>query len=240
MEDTFSYRGSELDIFAQAQRWKAYWMSCIRRWVKGDVLEVGAGLGVNTAGLQNSKVTSWLCLEPDPKLVARLAKNVAEVPNCSLRTSTVASLMSAEFDCILYIDVLEHIQADREELGQAARLLRSGGHLIVLAPAHQFLYSEFDAAIGHYRRYNKVSLRSWTPVNWEIEAIFYLDCVGVIVSLANRVLLRQSTPTVEQIETWDTLVVPISRVLDRACGRLIGKTIVCVWTNAGKLPEGCA
>jgi len=39
---------------------------------------------------------------------------------------------------------------------------------------------------------------------------------------------------------WDTLVVPLSRVLDRARGRLIGKTIVCVWAHAGKLPEGCA
>src|SRR5215469_16728342 len=149
--DTFSYIGGELDIFAHALRWKAYWAHCIRRWVKGDVLEVGAGLGVNIVPLQNCDVTSWLCLEPDPKLVARLAKAVAGVPNCSVRTGTVVSLTGCEFDSLLYIDVLEHIQSDREELAQAARLLRREGHLIVLSPAHQFMYSDFDTAVGHYR-----------------------------------------------------------------------------------------
>src|SRR5262249_46525548 len=42
--DTFPYIGDELDLFALAHRWKAYWISHIGRWVRGDVLEVGAGL----------------------------------------------------------------------------------------------------------------------------------------------------------------------------------------------------
>jgi len=45
--------------------------SRIRPWIRGDVLEVGAGLGANTAFLQNSDVCSWHCVEPDPGLAGR-------------------------------------------------------------------------------------------------------------------------------------------------------------------------
>ena len=39
------YPGGELELFKRATRWKAYWSSRIRPRVKGDVLEVGAGIG---------------------------------------------------------------------------------------------------------------------------------------------------------------------------------------------------
>ena len=61
------------------------------------------------------------------------------------------------FDCILYIDVLEHIEDDRAQIDAAARLVRGGGHVVILSPAHHWLFSEFDKSIGHFRRYNKGS-----------------------------------------------------------------------------------
>ncbi|HTZ99645.1 MAG TPA: class I SAM-dependent methyltransferase [Candidatus Aquilonibacter sp.] len=224
-----SYVGQELELFARASRWKSYWASRIRKWVGGDVLEVGAGLGINTIALQNKDVTSWLCLEPDSALAERLAKTVAAIPNCTVRSGTTANVAERDFDCILYIDVLEHIEGDVDEMARAARLLRDGGHLIVLAPAHPFLYSKFDAAIGHYRRYNKTSLRRCTPVDFGIESLFYLDSLGVLASLANRLMLRQDTPSLRQIEVWDNFIVPGSRFFDRALGYTIGKTVVGVW-----------
>src|SRR5262249_27698172 len=162
----------------------------------------------NTIPLQNNHVRSWQCLEPDPELASRLTKAVAPVPNCSVKVGTVASMGGWQFDSILYIDVLEHIEADRQELAEAANLLRPGGHVIVLSPAHPFLYSNFDAAIGHQRRYTKMSLRNCTPTNCKLEAIFYLDSLGVFASMANRIMLRQNTPTVGQIKTWDKYIVP--------------------------------
>ena len=44
----FHYVGSELDLFAEARNWKAYWSRRIGSFVRGDVLEVGAGIGSNT------------------------------------------------------------------------------------------------------------------------------------------------------------------------------------------------
>ncbi len=228
---SFEYQGRELDIFAHAKRWKAYWASQVARWIHGDVLEVGAGLGENTLLLQDERVRTWHCLEPDPGLAAQMAARVAGIPHCSTSVGTVATLAGRQFDSILYIDVLEHIAADRDELAAAASLLRPKGHLIVLSPAHQFLFSEFDAAIGHHRRYNKTLLRACAPPDCRVERMFYLDCAGTLLSCANRLLLRQSTPTLRQIETWDTYVIPVSKLLDPLLGYTVGKSIIAVWAR---------
>jgi 2-polyprenyl-3-methyl-5-hydroxy-6-metoxy-1,4-benzoquinol methylase len=42
------------------------------------------------------------------------------------------------------IDVLEHIEDDKSELARAVSHLRPGGRLVVLSPANQWLFSEFD------------------------------------------------------------------------------------------------
>ena len=160
------YVGSELDLFAAVWNWKAYWSRQIRPFLRGDILEVGAGIGSNTRFLNPGSGGRWVCLEPDPDLTAQLVKNSQETkPQRAYESvcGTLESLAGQQFDTILYIDVLEHIENDREELNQAASHLRPGGHLIVLSPAHQRLFSPFDAAIGHFRRYNRPMLRTISP-----------------------------------------------------------------------------
>jgi hypothetical protein len=139
------------------------------------------------------------------------------------------------FDTILYIDVLEHIQDDHGELRNSAAHIRPGGHVVVLAPAHQKLYSAFDHAIGHFRRYDRATLLAAAPGSLQPVTIFYLDTIGVVVSLANRWLLRASTPTHRQVMLWDRVVVPISRVVDPMLGRRVGKSVVAIWTHRDDL-----
>jgi hypothetical protein len=91
------------------------------------------------------------------------------------------------------------------------------------------LYSEFDAALGHERRYTKQSLSRVFPGDLRCVALFYLDSIGMLLSLANRLMLRQSQPTVKQILFWDRAVIPASRVVDRIVGRSFGRSIVAVY-----------
>lgn len=227
------YVGTELELFAAAKRWKAYWAKRVAPWVKGDVLEVGAGIGANTRALRNPAVRSFSCLEPDPALAARATVELAGLPSCRVLIGTTASAELALYDSVVYIDVLEHIDDDHAELSRAARLLRPNGHLVVLCPAHQALYSEFDRAIGHYRRYDAKSLTACSPPHLTLERCFYLDSVGVLASFANRAFLRSERPSPAQIRTWDTLMVPLSRVLDPCLGHRWGKSVVAVWTRSG-------
>jgi hypothetical protein len=150
--------------------------------------------------------------------------------NCDVRTGSIAALAAAErFDTILYIDVLEHIEDDRIELQRAAAHLAVGGNIVVLAPAHAWLTTPFDNALGHFRRYNRRSLIEAIPAGLICERIFYLDCVGMLASLGNRLLLNSAHPTPGQIRFWDRWMVPISTWLDPLTGFRLGKSIVGVW-----------
>jgi SAM-dependent methyltransferase len=228
----FKYVGSELDLFAAAWNWKAYWSGQIRPFLAGDVLEVGAGIGANTRFLDPGGAGRWVCLEPDPELARQLIGNLGETRSRRAYETvcgTLPSLAGRQFDTIAYVDVLEHIDNDREELNQAASRLRPGGSLIVLAPAHQRLFSPFDAAIGHFRRYDRPMLRAISPAGLRLERMRYLDCAGLILSAANMLLLRQSMPTKAQLRLWDRWVVPVSRILDGIFLYSLGKTIIAVW-----------
>jgi 2-polyprenyl-3-methyl-5-hydroxy-6-metoxy-1,4-benzoquinol methylase len=227
----FKYAGSELELFEKARNWKAYWRSQIARFVRGEVLEVGAGIGANTATLASLEFQHWTCLEPDSALAARIA-----VPPGGRHRSAVGTIadLPAEttFDAILYIDVLEHIADDRAEMSRAAAHLKPGGAVIVLAPAHPFLFTPFDAAIGHFRRYTRASLRAAAPANLRVEKLVYLDAAGMLASAGNRLLLQRSMPTERQILTWDRLLVPVSRRIDPLFAGRLGKSVLGVWRNA--------
>ena len=231
----YHYEGDELAIFAHAHNWKHYWAGRLAPFVKGEVLEVGAGIGANTSRLRGLSADRWVCLEPDAALLAQLREKVAASLPAPVETvvGTVSSLPpTATFDTALYIDVLEHIEDDAAEMAAVARHIRPGGHIAVLSPAHQALYSPFDRAIGHHRRYNRKSLLRCTPPGAKPISVTYLDSAGYFLSFANRMMLRQSSPTLNQILFWDRFIVPASRTVDPLTSFRFGKSILGVWQIA--------
>ena len=232
-----AYIGSELEIFAHAQRWKAYFKTVLDPFMGKTVLEVGAGIGATTAALCDGSQDKWICLEPDASLLGQVEDRLqaGQLPACCQPQPGFVSDLTPEsrFDSILYIDVLEHIEDDHHELEQASLHLVPGGHLMVLSPALPFLYSPFDRSIGHYRRYTRASLSALTPPGCKIIKVQYLDSVGLFTSLANRFLLRQPLPSHEQILFWDRRLVPLSRLGDRLLGYRLGRSIIGVWERTG-------
>jgi SAM-dependent methyltransferase len=230
-----AYEGGELDIFLAARHWKSYWSRKIRPHIGATVLEVGAGFGANTPYLFGDSRRRWLCLEPDAALAARIPDHLKDYPwakSIETRVGTLQDIPAGEkFDTLLYIDVLEHIEDDRAELRAALAHLAPGGKIIVLSPAHPWLFTGFDRAIGHFRRYTKASLRDCTPPGARLVELYYLDAAGLLASCANRLLLHQSMPTAKQIQFWDRWLVLNSLWLDPLLGFQLGKTVIGVWTK---------
>jgi len=232
--------GEELDLFAAARSWKGYWSRRLAPVLRGDVLEVGAGVGANAPFLLGPRVRSLSSLEPDRGLAARLKARRGEGadPRWRVLCGTLASTREAPaFDAVLYLDVLEHIADDAGELRDAARRLRPGGVLAVLAPAHGWLFSPFDVAVGHHRRYTRATLAAVAPPGLVPVVSTYLDSAGVVLSLANRLVLRRRLPTARDIAFWDRRVVPLAAWIDPLAGRFFGRSVLGAW-RAG--PAGAA
>jgi SAM-dependent methyltransferase len=67
-------------------------------------------------------------------------------------------LIDRQFDVVLALDVLEHLDDDTAGLQQAVRLLKPGGFLMITVPAFPFLWGGQDVVSEHRRRYTKQTL----------------------------------------------------------------------------------
>lgn len=234
---TRPYVGSELALVSRYYNWKTYYAEMVRPYLGPCVLEVGAGIGSVTQVLCEGIFERWVCLEPDPTMSATLRSCIQDghLPKCcEVVTGALADLPQRDmFDTILYIDVLEHIEHDREESATAAAFLKPGGRLVVLVPAHQWLYSPFDRGLGHYRRYSMRSLSAVIPALFECVELKYLDSAGMLASLGNRLVLRSTMPTPAQLAIWDRVLVPLSRRIDPLLRYRVGKSVFGVWRKKG-------
>lgn len=229
----FKYSGNELDVFEQANKWKQYWADMVRPHMGNQILEVGSGIGSTTVVLKEVKYKRWVCLEPDNGLCQKIEekKRSGILPHQIEVKNTILSEISdsEQFDTILYIDVLEHIEDDFTELEMAASLLCDKGKIIVLSPAHNFLFTAFDKKIGHFRRYNRKTLTKLRPLNTTLTEIKYLDSIGFFASLGNKLILNSAEPTQSQIVFWDRAMVPISKLIDPAISYSAGKSILAIF-----------
>jgi 2-polyprenyl-3-methyl-5-hydroxy-6-metoxy-1,4-benzoquinol methylase len=234
MSHETTYIGNELELFAHAKNWKQYWGNKVMPYIGGHVLEVGAGIGTNTKYLleRNKQVEQWFCVEPDQQLAAQIEPSLSSKYKSKvyIEKSYLKDFKTTQkFDSILYIDVIEHLEDDKKEIEYAKSLLSDHGHLIILVPAHNYLYSDFDKAIGHYRRYNKKMLKAVVGQDLHQEKLMYLDSVGMAASTVNKLFLKQSYPTLKQIKFWDNYIVSTSMLSDKLLFNSLGKTLIGVW-----------
>ncbi len=225
------YVGEELDLFVHATNWKRYFGSFLKPYVRGHVLDVGCGMGVNAPFLINDTVRSYTFLEPDGKLLSMVEEPVGHLhlQRCERVQGTTSDLQGKKFDTILYLDVIEHIKHSSAELKSARTLLNPGGHLLILVPAFNFLYSDFDRAIGHYRRYDRDTLSNEIPKDLQRIHLKYFDSIGMLLSLGNRLFLKQSIPKLDQILFWDRRIIPITKVADKMLLHSFGRSLVAVY-----------
>lgn len=230
--ENFKYSGEELSVFSNATTWKTYWFEKIKKYIGENILEIGAGIGATVDLLDGKSYKTLAVVEPDQTFCRIIQKNIRKKPTAdkiSVRQGTAEVLTEEEFfDTVLYIDVLEHIEDDHAELLRIQRHVRPKGNVIVVSPAHQWLYTSFDNKIGHFRRYGAKTLLAAVPQGLTVKKIAYLDSVGLLASLANKLLLKSGNPNKTQILFWDRVLVRCSRFIDPLLGYKCGKTILCV------------
>ena len=104
----------------------------------------------------------------------------------------------------MYLNVLEHIKNDKDEIIYAFEKLEKNGHLIVLVPAHKELYSKFDKAVGHHKRYDIDFFKQLDLKSGKLVRLVYLDAIGYFLYYLNKVFFKEETyPSKFKIFLWD-------------------------------------
>jgi SAM-dependent methyltransferase len=134
-------------------------------------------------------------------------------------------------DTILCCNVIEHIRDDGLAVGNMLRALAPRGKLLLFVPALPALFNDLDRLAGHYRRYTKRSLRAAIPATGRIERLAYFNSVGAAGWFANSFVGHRridSKSVAAQVDFFDRVLVPVSRIADKLTGRTFGQSLVAI------------
>ena len=214
-------------------------VNILQSYLHGRVLEVGAGAGFITTELAaHSNVV--VAVEPTPELHEELSNRTAQLANVAVVRGTLRDYIQnkqssshslpSRFDAIVYINVLEHIKDDIEELSLAKELLEPGGYVLIVVPAHQWLYARVDRLTGHFRRYSKRALGDVVSSSGlHLRDIKYFDSVGLLPYLMMYKLLQSTATSGTNAKVYSRIIMPISNMVFRFTrGRLIGKNLIAI------------
>jgi SAM-dependent methyltransferase len=179
------------------------------------VLDAGAGIGTFTA-LAAEAGAEVTALEPDPAFVTHLRERFAADPRVTVVQAPAEAVPELDaFDSVLCLNVLEHVRADEAALRGFHDALQPGGALLLLVPAHAWLYGGYDRAAGHERRYAAGTLRPrLRAAGFDVETLRYVNPVGALGWLVRVRLRRGDEWPSGSFRTFDRLV-PALRHLDR-------------------------
>ena len=82
-------------------------------------------------------------------------------------------------DCLTALDVLEHVADDASAVREFARVLKPGGVAIITVPAMQSLWSDWDTALHHFRRYDREGLRRLLDTSFRILHLNYINVLAL-------------------------------------------------------------
>jgi len=227
------YAADDLETMSEAKRYQAHVFDLLRPYIGSSVLEVGCGIG--TTSLRLAEIAERLvCIEPNLNCVSRARAALDGNPKISLRICHLeecdrGELIQQRFDTIVCVNVLEHIEDDAAEVRTARDLLKAGGYLLVIVPAHPSLFSPIDEKLLHYRRYSRASLlRLVEKVSgFEVVECRYINKLGVAGWLFNkwRGTAHQSRFL---FSVFDKYFLPVSRALDHVAPKSFGLSLFVV------------
>lgn len=202
-------------------RYNNYVFNLICRGLKmdGEILEFGPGLGDFLERFkQRGKLVDAVENEPQffdalKPLARRVAARLDDLPG--------------QYDGIVSVNVLEHIENDRETLSDLYKKLKPGGVLNLYLPAAQILYGHLDALVHHFRRYDRAELVTKVKDSgFIVEEVFNVDALGFIAFGVYKILkYGDGTITPGSMTFYDNVIFPFTYVLDPLVGRSFGRSI---------------
>jgi SAM-dependent methyltransferase len=155
-----------LDDLVAAEEWHFWFRArrdlvlwAIQRHVPAarTVLEVGCGAGFVLSAIRDQDPQRFVIgCDRSVEALRRARQRDSRVP---VFEADVRQLpLARQFDLILALDVIEHVDEDHLALAEMYRLTRPGGSLLLTVPQHRWLWSQVDEFSCHRRRYDRREL----------------------------------------------------------------------------------
>lgn len=226
-----SYPGKDLEAMSFAENYHWLILRLFRPFIGERVAEVEAGKGSFSSLILEAGPKDLVVLEPSTEMYPLLKKRFeadGRVVPSQETLKEAAPRYSDHFDSVIYVNVLEHIQDDGAELARVFTTLKPGGHICIFVPALPFLFSDFDASVGHFRRYTRSSLkRVIENAGFTIVKLSFFDIAGIIPWFIIFKLLKRRVGS-GSVSFYDKLVVPVMGVVERFIPIPVGKNLVAV------------
>jgi SAM-dependent methyltransferase len=208
-----------LEIFENAPKLNAWMYSKLASGVGGDVLEIGSGIG-NLSRFIIRDAERVMLTDVGTDYLAALRRDLADgdrvqVAYFDLEHEPPPEVAARRFDCIVAVNVIEHLRDDVAAVKRLAALLKPGGRLLTYVPAGPFAYGPLDLAVGHYRRYTASSVAElMRSAGLVPDQPRYMNFFGVFGWFFNGRVLRRRVIPPSQVSFFER-VVDLVRIEDR-------------------------
>lgn len=191
-----------------------------------NVLDFGAGQGSLTKIWKEISGVAPDCVELDPVLRLKLQE-------MGFNAAREIANLNRAYDFIYSSNVLEHIEDDDEALFQLMSVLSPGGLIGIYVPAFPILYTDFDEAVGHFRRYRMKKLcEKLKNAGAQIVFSSYSDSIGFFSVGLLKLLgfnFQQSKSVPKLMRFYDKYLLPFSDFLDWVGFRhVLGKNLLII------------
>jgi SAM-dependent methyltransferase len=198
---------------SRAKNYFAWQKRLVEKELGRRVLEIGCGLGNFTEQLLDRDMVVALDIEPDcvANLLARFPgrDNLHAFARDINHPGVAADLRRFRLDSCVCLNVLEHIEDDRAALTAMAAALEPGGAIVLIVPAFQALYGPIDHNLGHYRRYDRSSVKRLAKeVGLRVRTLHYMNLIGCIGWWVNAHILKREAQSDSQVEVFDRYLAP--------------------------------
>ena len=224
-----SYTGHvTLESMSNAKWYNNWTVNIFKSYLQGNILEVGCGIGSFTKMLVTYGNVYAIDLDEDCIEQARQAINCKE--NVGFGNIEHGDYFFGEktFDTITCINVLEHIEYDKQALRNMYQLLKPTGVLVLLVPAHPFLYGQIDKEIGHYRRYTKKGVMTLLEeVNFDVVYARKMNALGGIGWWFTGKILQDTSVSEKKLQFFDKIA-PFILPLEEKIEPPIGTSVLAI------------
>jgi len=228
-----------LQAIANAKKFNRWMYDMIKDHLRGDILEIGSGIGnISQYFLQEDRTitltdvrNSYVTFLTEQFSKSKTLQKIIQLDLVDPLFDEKHQHLFSKYDSAFALNVIEHIEMDNLAIKNLKKLVKPGGTILILVPAYQILYNAIDQELQHYRRYTANQMKGLLAQDgWLIDRSFFFNAMAIPAWWLSGAVFRNKTIKSQQMNVYDQLV-PVAKMVDKIVGHKIGLSLIVVARN---------